>query len=71
MPMNRLTTSDIHNEFKNLLDQGMHDSKVYRYDKLTKQKFIEIQDCHFIADDPYIVKHDKIIYDNDWYLVNY
>jgi len=65
--MIRLQTNDIKNEFIELVK----DKSNYRFDKLTNQYFIEIQDCHFIADSPYIIQHDKIIYNDDWYEINY
>ena len=65
--MNRITTKDIKNEFIELIQ----DKTNYRYDKFSNQYFVEIQDCHFIADSEYIIKHNKIIYDNSWYINNY
>lgn len=64
--MIRLTTLDIYNELKLLIDL-----QNFRYDIYTNQNFVEFQDCHFIADSKYIVKHNKIIYDKDWYIKYY
>lgn len=42
-----------------------------KWDPTTNQKIIELQDVHFMAVGPYIVNHDKVLYDDQWYVDNY
>lgn len=65
--MIRYNVKNIRDEFISLIE----DKSTYRYDKKTKQNFVEIQNCHFIADSEYIVEHNKIIYDDEWYIDHY
>lgn len=49
----------------------MYENNEITYDPTTNQKVIEIQACQFSANSPYIVNHDKVIYDEKWYVDNY
>lgn len=62
----RYTTKEIREELYNKLLNNE-----FRYDPTTNQNVVEIQDAHFIADSPDIVKHYTILYDNQWYIDNY
>ncbi len=65
--MDRLKTKDIYKIFLELIQNR----DTWKYDKATNQHFVEIQDCHFIADSKYIVEHNKIIYSTQWYRDHY
>jgi len=54
-----------------MLFGNMYHENMMTYDPTTNQKVLEIQNCNFWANSPYIINHTKVEYDTNWYIENY